>query len=82
MPQSQRLAGGGRAYDVTTFTDPAAALDFAAHVRSQIALVDLQIPDADAAGLLAELGRVCPLIRVVGMAAFPEVPQVLAAIRA
>ena len=69
-------------YDVTTFTDHAAALEHAQHVFSQVALVDLQFPDADVAELLDALRRISPLTRVVAMAAFPDVPLVVAAIRA
>jgi DNA-binding NtrC family response regulator len=70
------------AYDVVTFTDPLAALEYAHRVFSPIALVDLRLPDANAVEVISTLGRLSPQVRVIGMAAFPELPHVLAAMRA
>lgn len=70
------------AFDVVTFTDPAAGLEYAGKVDCQIALVDLRFPDMDAADLIGLLRRVAPRTWVVALAAFPEAAQVIAAVRA
>lgn len=70
------------AYDVVTFTDPAAGVDHAGRIFSQLALVDLRWPDADGIEVIRHLLRVSPRTRILALAAFPEVAHVLAAIRA
>lgn len=70
------------AFDVVTFTDPAAGLEHARKVFSQVALVDLRLPDTDALELIGALRAASPRTHVVALSAFPEVAQVLAAMRA
>jgi DNA-binding NtrC family response regulator len=70
------------AVDVVTFTDAAAGLGHAQNTFSRIALVDLRLPDADALEVIANLRRASPRSRIIAMTAFPEVAQVIAAIRA
>jgi DNA-binding NtrC family response regulator len=80
----RRLAGWltEAAYDVVTFTDPAAGLEHAGKVACQLALVDLRLPQMDGVELVSALRNTTPRIRVVAMAAFPEAAQVIAAVRA
>ena len=80
----RKLAGwlAEAAYDLATFTDPVAALEHAAKVEFQIAVVDLRMPNKDGVELIAELRQLSPDTRILAMTAFPEVPQVIAAIRA
>ena len=70
------------AYDVVTFTDPAAGLAHVGKVACQLAVVDLRLPQMEGVKLVEALRRVTPEMRIVAMVAFPEVPQVVAAIRA
>jgi two-component system C4-dicarboxylate transport response regulator DctD len=69
-------------YDVLTFTDPAAGLARAAQVAFQLAIVDLRLPDANGVELIAALRRAHPRLRIIGVSAFPDVGQVIAAVRA
>jgi DNA-binding NtrC family response regulator len=69
-------------FDVATFTDPAAGLAYAEKTTFQLALLDLRLPDWDGAELVAAVQNVAPQARILALAAFPEVPQVVAAIRA
>jgi DNA-binding NtrC family response regulator len=70
------------AYDVVTFTDAAEALAQAPALRCQVVMVDLRMPGHDEAELIRRLQAAVPQALLIGMAAFPELPQVLAAIRA
>lgn len=70
------------AYDVATFCDRQAALEYAQRVESRVALVDLRLPDADGAQVIRELRHVSPATRIIALAAFPEVREVIAAVRA
>ena len=69
-------------FDVATFTDPAQGLAYAEKSDIQLALVDLRLADWNGAELVAAVQRAAPQARIVALAAFPEVPQVLAAVRA
>jgi DNA-binding NtrC family response regulator len=69
-------------FDVATFTDPAAGLVYAQKASVQLALLDLRLPDWDGAELVAAMQRAAPQARILALAAFPDVPQVLAAVRA
>jgi DNA-binding response OmpR family regulator len=70
------------AYDVVACTDPAVALERARTISCQVALLDLRMPQIDGVALVAALRKCSPLTRIVAMAAFPEVGQVIGAIRA
>ncbi len=70
------------AYDVVTFSDPAAGLAHAEKAACQIALVDLRLPDTDGVKLISVICQVAPRTRVLALAAFPEATQVIAAVRA
>jgi DNA-binding NtrC family response regulator len=70
------------AVDVVTFTDAAAGLEHAKNAFSRIAMIDLRLPDVDGLEVIAKLRRVSPRSRIIAMTAFPEVAQVIAAIRA
>jgi DNA-binding NtrC family response regulator len=70
------------AHDVVTFTAPAEGLQLAARAPCELALVDLRLPDASGAEVIAALGRTSPRTRIVAMCAFPDTPQVLEAMRA
>jgi DNA-binding NtrC family response regulator len=70
------------ACDVVTFTGPAAALEHVARAPCHVALVDLRLADADGVATIAALRQVAPDVRIIALSAFPDVPQVLAAVRA
>lgn len=70
------------AFDAVTFSNASAALSFAGQAACHVALIDLRMPDADGAETIAALGRIAPDTRVIAMTAFPETPQVIAAMRA
>jgi len=70
------------AYDVATFTDPQAALEYARKVESRLGLVDLRLPTMEGAELIRELRQISPALRIIALAAFPEVREVIAAVRA
>lgn len=70
------------AYEVLTFVDPLAGVEQAAHLSCDLALVDLRLPDADGAEIIARLREVSPQTRIIAMSAFPQVDQVLKAVRA
>lgn len=69
-------------YEVVSFTDPQEGLDYSANVACDIALIDLRLPDCDGNEVIAKLRRKSPRTRVVGMSAFPQTEQVLAAVHA
>lgn len=69
-------------FDVATFTDPAAGLAYAEKTSFQLALLDLRLPDWNGAELVAAVQRTAPQARILALAAFPEVAQVVAAVRA
>jgi DNA-binding NtrC family response regulator len=69
-------------FDVATFTDPAAGLSYAEKASLQLALVDLRLPNWSGAELVAAVQRAAPRTRILVMAAFPDVAQVVAAVRA
>ena len=80
-----RKVGGwlrAAAYDVVTFTDPAAGVAHAERAPTPLAIVDLRLAEIDGATVIAALRRAAPAMRIVAMCAFPEMPQVLAAMRA
>ncbi len=68
--------------DVVTFTDAAAGLQHARNAFARIGLIDLRLPDVDSLELIEQLRRISPRTRVIGMTAFPDVAQVIAAVRA
>ena len=70
------------AYDPITFTDPGAGVDHVRRAPCELALVDLKLPDRDGAEVIASLCEACPDTRIVAMSAFPDTPQVIAAVRA
>ena len=70
------------AFDVVTFTEPAAGLAHVEKVDCQLALVDLRLPGMDGVELVGALRQAAPRARIVAMAGFLEVPQVIAAMRA
>ncbi|MBN2447112.1 MAG: response regulator [Phycisphaerae bacterium] len=70
------------AHEVITFTRPCEGLQAASAVGCQLALVDLRLPDVAGPDIIASLTEVCPQTRIVAMSAFPDTPQVLAAVRA
>ena len=71
-----------QAQEVAAFTDPRAGLEYAARDSCDLALVDLRLPETDGVEVIARLGAVSPLTRVVAMSAFPQADQVRRAIRA
>ena len=70
------------AYDVVTFTDPAASLEHVEKVSCHIALVDLCLPQMDGVVLVENLRRLSPNTRILAVMAFPEVSQIITAMRA
>ncbi len=70
------------AYDVVSFCDPAEGLAHAGQAPCQVGLVDLRLSRMDGAVVLGQLHRLAADMRLIAMSAFPEVPQVIAAIRA
>jgi DNA-binding NtrC family response regulator len=80
----RKVAGWLReaACDVVTFSDPQAGLAHAARAPAPLAVVDLQLADTDGATVIATLRRTAPAMRIIAMCAFPDVPQVVAAMRA
>lgn len=63
-------------YDVKTFTDPVAGLNHMTAMPSDLALVDLRLPETDGVDVIASLRRSAPQTRVVAMSAFPDALQV------
>lgn len=80
----RRLGGWLReaGFDVTTFTRPGEGLAHAARAPGPVALVDLHLAGADGLETIASLRVVAPQTRVIALSAFPDVPQVVAAVRA
>lgn len=70
------------AYDVVTFSAPAAGLEHAARAPCQVGLVDLRLAGADGTEIIAALRNAAPQMRIIAMSAFPETRQVIAAMRA
>ncbi|HPM23164.1 MAG TPA: response regulator [Phycisphaerae bacterium] len=70
------------ACDVVTFTDPRDGLAHAGRAPCHVALVDLRLAGVDGLEVLASLRQVAPDTRLIAIAAFPEVGQVIAAMRA
>jgi two-component system, NtrC family, response regulator AtoC len=70
------------AHEVLTFTKPGEGLRAAGKLKCQLALVDLRLPDVAGPDVIASLNEASPLTRIVAMSAFPDTPQVLAAVRA
>jgi DNA-binding NtrC family response regulator len=70
------------ACDVVTFTDPQAALTHAARAPGQVGLVDLRLGGTDGVAVVAALQQAAPVMRLIGMSAFPDARQVIAAMRA
>ncbi len=71
-----------RLFEVSTFSRGDEAVRYAARVPHEVALVDLRMAGQDGAEVIRELREARAETRIVAMAAFPEVPQVLAAMRA
>ncbi len=69
-------------HEVLTFTRAGEGLDAARTTTCQIALVDLRLPDAEGASVITELASSGTPSRVVALSAFPDIPQVLQAMRA
>ena len=80
----RQLAGWLRevACDAVTFADGPDAVRHAERAPPQLALVDLRLGDVDGCAVIAELRRVLPALRVIALSAFPDVAQVVAAMRA
>ena len=74
----RQLAGwlASAAYDVVTFTDPVEGLNHLTAIPSDLALVDLRLPDADGVDVIASLRATAPRTRIVAMSAFPDPRQV------
>jgi FixJ family two-component response regulator len=68
--------------DVVAFTRPAEGIDHAQRAACQVGLVDLRLAGVDGPGVIATLRQAAPTMRIVAMSAFPDVPQVVAAMRA
>jgi FixJ family two-component response regulator len=68
-------------YDAVSFTDADEALVNAARVSYAVALVDLRMPGRDGAEIIAELRQLSWAPSCIAMTAFPEVPQLVAAMR-
>jgi FixJ family two-component response regulator len=64
------------------FTEPAAGVEHARQVACDVGLVDLRLPNVEGAEIVGRLREVSPGTRVIAMCAFPQVEQVLSAIRA
>jgi len=80
----RRLSGwlADEAHEVATFTDPRAGLEHARHTPCELALVDLRLPDVEGDEVIRRLREASPQTRVVALSAFPQMDQVLRAIRA
>lgn len=68
--------------DVVTFTRAEEGVGHAARAPGQLALVDLRLSDADGTQVIGSLRQVAPQTRVIALSAFPDVAQVVAAVRA
>jgi DNA-binding NtrC family response regulator len=68
-------------HEVTTFSDPAAGLQFGLQSPCHIALVDLRMPNLPGNQLISTLSREAPDTRVVAMTAFPDTSEVTEAFR-
>lgn len=64
------------AFDVSAFTDPIAAVQYVARTPCDLGLIDLRMPDMDSTRFIRALLDRNPQMRVVIMAAFPEVEEV------
>lgn len=64
------------AYDVVTFTDPIAGLNHITAMPSDLALVDLRLPQADGVNVIESLKHASPNMSVLAMSAFPDPTQV------
>lgn len=71
-----------RLFEVSTFQRGEEAIAYAARVPHEIALVDLRMSGMDGVQVIHALRGARPQTIAVAMAAFPEAPQVLAAVRA
>jgi DNA-binding NtrC family response regulator len=69
-------------FTAATFTRAREGLRYIGQGGCQLALVDLRMPDVDGPELIADISRASPDTRVLAMAAFPETPEVIAAVRA
>lgn len=80
----RQLAGwlSSARYDVVTFTDPAEGLNHLLAAPSDLALVDLRLPDRDGVDVIASLRAGAPQTRIVAMSAFPDPHQVAEAFAA
>lgn len=68
--------------DVVTLTDPVAGLDHAKRAPVPVAFVDLRLGTADGTEVVSRLRTVSPNVRVIALSAFPDVHQVISAVRA
>jgi DNA-binding NtrC family response regulator len=71
-----------RLFEVSTFGRGDDAIAYAARVPHEVALIDLRMADQDGVQVIRDMREASPATRVIAMTAFPEVPQVLAAVRA
>ncbi len=80
----RRLSGwlADEAHEVATFTDPRAGVEHARQTPCELALVDLRLADVDGDEVIGRLRETSPQTRVVALSAFPQMDQVLRAIRA
>jgi len=67
---------------VLTFTRPRAGLGQARRVACPVAFRDRRLPEIEGVEVIAALREASPATRVIAMSAFPEVAQVIAAMRA
>lgn len=69
------------AYEVTTQSDPAAAMALLAQARFDLVLTDVCMPGADGFAVLAAVQRASPATPVVMMTGFASVPDAVLAIK-
>ncbi|TWT45459.1 Chemotaxis protein CheY [Phycisphaerae bacterium RAS1] len=80
----RRLVGwlSEAAYDVAAYDRVEPAQRYLLECACQITLLDLRMPDCDPPAVIAALRGAAPRTRVIGLAAFPEAPQLIGAVRA
>jgi CheY-like chemotaxis protein/DNA-binding Xre family transcriptional regulator len=73
---------GSERYDVETFNAARSALSAFAQHAPDLGLIDLRLPDMEAPAAVAELRKLAPHTRLIGLVAFPEPAEVAAALQA
>ncbi len=69
-------------YDVVHFRESAAGIEHVRASQPELVLIDLRMPDMEASAAIRLLTRAAPRTRVLASSAFPDVRQVLEAVRA